>query len=445
MSGAIPIRHGLAVLGALALTACVSNAPPRSDRPDPPPVVAPAPVATPTARTAAEPVATEVAPASPWQRMRERLRMPGCDYSSAVQQRAAQLARSPQRFAASWRPAMPFLLLALDAIERRDLPGEFALLPYVESNYRPIATQGMRPAGVWQLMPHTARAHGLHIDRAYDGRLDMPEATRVALDLLERQDREFADWRLATMAFNAGEYRVKNALGRRNPAALDAEALARLKLSPTTHEHLTRLLALACIVADPQRFSIELPEPHDADHLLATPIEGTLDLRIAARFAGMPEAELRRLNAGHLGERTAASGPPRLLLPRDRHARFAAAQEAGPGLLQAHWMSTRIARTAHLAAFADDMSITPQALALANGIEADATLEAGATLLVPGHASEPAPAADTGSAVHVVRHGDTLSALARRYRVRVAQLLDWNRLTVDSTLRLGARLRVRAP
>ena len=439
-------KPALAVAATALLAACSMSpqrpapvaTPARIDAPAPP---APAPAPLPT------PVATP--DPSPWVRLAARFEMPGCDYSAEVMRWAIHYTRSPQRFAASWKPALPFLLLVLDEIERRQLPGEFGLLPYVESRYRPLDSKGNLPAGMWQLMPVTARERGLRIDRDYDGRLDAIDATRVALELIERYDREFGDWRLATMAFNAGEFRVKRQLAGRNGASLDAAALARLDLSAITHDHLERMLALACIIADPMRFNVELPLPERGDRVIAHALDGSIDLRVAARIAGMPLEDLRRFNAAHRGARTANGSPPRLLLPEDHLAAFVEASTAHPRLLQAQWRSSPAKRTLRLAELATDSPLDAHALALANGIAPDATVAAGTELLLVAEHGDHDPAApvpaSTPAAQHVVQAGDTLSAIARRYRVRVSELLGWNALRAKTTLRLGMRLRVSSP
>jgi len=115
---------------------------------------------------------------------------------------------------------MPFLLVVLEQIEQRKMPGEFAFLPYIESNYTALASSGDRSAGIWQLMPDTAREAGLRITREYDGRLDVYASTTAALDLLERYNEQFGDWRLADMAFNAGEL-ASRPMKRTSPLSKD--------------------------------------------------------------------------------------------------------------------------------------------------------------------------------------------------------------------------------
>lgn len=433
--------HVVAFGAGLLLAGCAA-APRRS-----PPPAAPEPLPAPSVAPVEAPPAPAIAdvPAStPWQRLRARFVLDACGYGSEVERWARHYTRAPTRFAESWQAAMPFLLLVLDEIERRDLPGEFALLPYVESRYRPLPSKGNLPAGLWQLMPVTARERGLRIDSDYDGRLDAIDSTRVALDLLERYDREFGDWRVATMAFNAGEFRLKRQLAGRSARDLDAAALARLDLNRITHEHLARMLALSCIVEAPERFAVELPLPRPADRLVVQALDAGIDLRVAARIAALPPGEFERFNAAERGKRSTAGAPARLLLPVDAAQRLAATLAQHPGLLQAHWRSRLATRDTVPADLAAGSPLGADALAAANGVAVDATLAAGRELLVVAEPGEPQAkprVADT----HVVAAGDTLSAIARRYRVPLSELLGWNSLRAKTTLRLGMRLRVTAP
>src|SRR6185312_5426396 len=201
-----------------------------------------------------------VAIESPWQAIRDSFAMKGCDYRPQVVRLARYYTKSPRHFAASFERAMPFLEIVVEELDRRNLPGEFAMLPFVESGYEPVPSRGDRPAGMWQLDPDTAREEGLVINADYDARLDVAASTTAALALIERYEKEFGDWRLADMAFNSGEYRVKNLLRGRDAHTLSAAELGKLAFNPITHDHLDRLLALSCVIADPERFGVTLPE-----------------------------------------------------------------------------------------------------------------------------------------------------------------------------------------
>lgn len=439
------VRSGLLGAGVAVLAACSTPAlrPPAPSAPPspapPPPRVADLPMRAPPLEKA-----TEV-PSSPWARLRARFAMQACDYHPGVQRWARSYARGARAFTASWEQAMPLLLLVVEEIEKRDLPGEFAMLPYVESGYRPVAARSDRPAGMWQLMPDTARAAGIAVGKDYDGRLDALASTRVALDLIERYRKEFADWRLANMAFNSGEYRVKKLLGERDPRTLSAEELGRIAFNPVTHEHLDRLLALACIVEDPQRFGIELPEPSSEDRLQSVDLQAAMDLRLAARLAGVDVDDLRRWNAGYRRNRMAGDAKPRLLLPATRVERFLAAADAVPVAYWSDWREQPAARSGGIGSWAAQIGVPVAVLALANSIDENSTVSHSTRLLLPGR--EPEPLADTRTEAarrprtHVVASGDTLSGIARRYGVSLKDLRRWNP-RAHGTLHLGDRLRL---
>ena len=367
---------------------------------------------------------------SPWPRLRSRFAMHGCDYRPDVQRWARYYTKGTRAFTASLRHALPLLLLVTDEIVRRDLPGEFALLPFVESNYRPLPSDGGLPAGMWQLVPATARAAGLVITAGYDARLDALASTTAALDLISRYRREFADWRLADMAFNSGEFRVRRLLGGRDARSLSAQQLSRLAFNPVTHEHLDRLLALACIVDDPQRFGIVLPEPGENDVMQIMTLDAGMDLRLAARLSGLGIDDLRHWNAGYRRNRMPADVAHRLLLPATRVTQFRAAAEAVPIALWSDWHQQRAARTSSIDAWALQLGVPAGVLATANAVAEHATIVRSTQLLLPGR--EPEPIGNTRvdlheqTHVHIVVAGDTLAQIAQHYAIPLRQLRQLN-------------------
>ena len=434
--------HALLLGAGLLLLAACAAPPRRAPVPEPAPLPTTAPAQpAPTAPVEAPPVAQQ----SPWDRLRNRFAMNGCDYSPGVRHFIAMYTRSPRGFAASWKPALPLLALVVDELERRDLPGEFAMLPYVESTYRPVASRGNTPAGMWQLMPDTARAEGVVVRHDYDGRLDPLASTAASLELIARYQRTFEDWRLADMAFNAGEFRVRKLLGERDASTLDASALAKLRFNRITHQHLDRLLALACIVEDPQRYDVKLPEPAPDTHLRVTDLPAPMDLRLAARLARVPVDDLRQWNAAYRHDRMPDGVPHRLLLPQAQVEAFLAAADAVPPDAWNDWHEVRATRTASIDSWAGETGIAPAALAAANGIAAGTTIVPNTRLLLPGRESTRADGARVPAArearVHVIAAGDTLSGVARRYSIPLRRLRELNP-QAHGTLRLGQRLRL---
>ena len=439
------MRVAICAAATLIVSACTMS----PQRPAAPPTSVPSlPAPAPDdAQTIGPPVALAMPAAlddSPWPRLRRRFAMHGCDYRDEVQRWARYYTAQPRQFTASLRRAMPFLQLVVEEIERRGLPGEFAMLPYVESSYQPIATTGDRPAGMWQLVPDTARSAGLTVRADYDERLDAIASTRATLDLLERYERAFGDWRLANMAFNSGEFRVRRLIGERDPSSLSADDLAKLPFNAHTHEHLDRLLALACIVDDPSRFAVNLPEPRNDDRLRAVALDAGMDLRVAANLAGLPIDDVARWNAAYRRHAMPAAVPHRLLLPDTRIAGFTASAQALPPTLWPDWQERRADRTSTLANWAAQAGVPASALAAANGIGENATVAPTSRLLLPGREPEvvEAPSGKGRRAgVHVVQAGDTLSRIAHRYAVPLKDLKRWNP-RAGGMLHLGDQVRL---
>jgi membrane-bound lytic murein transglycosylase D len=290
------------------------------------------------------------------------------------------------------------------------------MLPMLESSYD--ASEPSRrgdPAGMWQLMPHTARRHGITIGHDYDGRLDPIASTRVAIGMLDAFERRFGDWRLADFAYNAGSGAVSRALhGHRD---VGEGPIPDIPISSTSRKHLAKLMALSCILREPERFHVKLPRPIDADRLQAVQVPAGLKLRTAASMADLTEHKLRALNPGYLGSRIPEHSPGQLLLP------VAAAD-----------------------ALATALTVEgSESVAQVETREQDAGPSTG--LRLPGDPAPPLRSTDSAAPAyqqqrHVVRKGETLWSIAHRYHVSVGDLKRWNHLSGDD-IRPGEKLRVR--
>lgn len=430
-------RWHLAAMATLALASCASVRPvvevPPAASPAAP--VASAPEAAPTGEPAPGPAAAADVEPDFWQRLRERFAFAACDESTwPDRQRAraigAQLARM-----------LPRLELVDSVFADSTVPGEFVLLPLVESGYRAVPARRGGPAGPWQFMPRTARAYGLAIGADYDARLDYVASTEAALRLLGDLGRSFeGDWMLANMAFNAGEFRVRRALravGTSHPPH------SRLRLSPITHEHLARLVAAACVVRDPGRFDIELPQPAGDARLVAVANEAPLDRLLAAALAAMPPREFDALNAGPRRGRIPAGVD--ILVPQAAATRLREGLAQVPPAARRDWHLRRQSAPVDFAAVARAAGPGIDA-ALLQRLNAGRDPAAGLLLPVARTAATPpaAPAIATGDR-YVVRRGDSPWTIARRHRVALADLLAWNDLAVDAVLQPGQVVWIAAP
>ncbi|MDX1432396.1 MAG: LysM peptidoglycan-binding domain-containing protein [Gammaproteobacteria bacterium] len=342
----------------------------------------------------------------------------------------------------------------VNEVERRGMPGEIAMLPIVESAYHPFAYSHARASGIWQFIPSTGRLYGLRRSWWYDGRRDVVESTRAALDYLENLHAEFdGDWLLAVAAYNSGEGNVRKAI-RRNLRAGKPVDFWSLRLPRETRSYVPRLLAVSQIVADPARFGLSLKPIPDVPYFASAEIDGQIDLALAAELAEVTLDEIYLLNPGFSRWATDPEGPHRLLLPLDSVAAFEAGLARLPAEDRVQWARHEITHGDTLSTIARKYGTSVVALKQANELRGN-MIRAGHSLIVPVSAR---PASDyalsaemrrnlrrvvPGSGTKVVyrvRRGDNLWLISRRYGVSMNKLAGWNGLSRASILRPGQRL-----
>ena len=360
--------------------------------------------------------------------------------------------RNPEYLRRVTQRARPYLAYIVREVERRGLPMEFALLPVVESAFQVFARSPAGAAGLWQFMPSTGRRYGLRQNRWYDGRRDVVASTRAALDYLTKLLDDFdGDRLLSVAAYNWGEGNIRRAISRNRAQGRPVDVWS-LRLPRETRVHVSRLLAIAAVVEDPDRHGVVLEPVPDRVHFQEVPLRGPIDLGVAAGFAGITLNEIRRLNPGFKREVTGPDGPHRLQLPSHVVERFSAKLAALPARNPMRWPRYRIARGDTLSAIAGRYGTSVPVLKQLNGLASD-RIRAGRDLILPPLSGtfdtsrlDSATRADPGAAgglvktIHRVRAGDSLWAIARRHGVDMRQLAAWNGLTTNTVLRPGRRL-----
>ncbi|HUH90058.1 MAG TPA: lytic transglycosylase domain-containing protein [Lysobacter sp.] len=286
----------------------------------------PATPAVAAATTAAAPTPTHAADAAPsrsglqiYQQFQQGLADPSC--GAEVSERwSKHYAAAPKRLASQNEDTLLLFGYVLDAVREAHLPSEYALIPFVESGYRPEARSPAGPAGMWQMIERTARNHKVPIRKGYDGRLSPVDSTRAAVRYLKTLHGMFAgDWRLAAMAYNAGEYRILSALKSGGQVARNAKPETLPNVPATTHAYVRKLHALACVLGEAEdRQSWVKAMDRPAPRLQAVTIgDGINRLADWADRNGQDADRLGRLNPAFSGGRIASSdeAPVHLLAP----------------------------------------------------------------------------------------------------------------------------------
>lgn len=348
-----------------------------------------------------------------------------------------------------------YLYHIVEEVERRGMPTELALLPFVESAMQPEAESHAKASGLWQFIPSTGRLYALEQNLWKDDRRDVIESTRAALDYLQKLYDQFGDWHLALAAYNMGEHGLARAQ-ERNRRAKRPTDYTSLRLPRETQYYVPKLQAIKNIVRDPARYGIELPRIRNEPYFVAVGKTRDIDVATAARLAEMPLEEFRALNPSFNRPIIVGAAQPQILLPADRKETFlsnlAAYESTGQPL--ASWTTHTLAPGETLAKIAERVGVTEAQLREANRIPPRYVVKTGSTILIPRDETmdEDISAdfldatwalvperANLRQITYRVRRNDTLQSVARRWGVTPEEIIAWNRLRSD-TLFAGQRL-----
>ena len=387
-----------------------------------------------------------------WNRIRAGYAMPRLE-GRAVALHEQWFANNPEYMARMMERARMYLYYIVDEIEKRGLPTELALLPAIESAYQPYAASRARAVGLWQFIAPTGRLYGLKNNWWYDGRRDIQASTLAALDYLEKLAADFnGDWHLALAAYNAGEGRIMRALEYNRRKGLPAD-YQNLKVKRETRNYVPKLMAMANIVADPERYGVQLAQIPNEPFFASVDTGSQIDLGVVARLTELDIGDLQSINPGFNRWATDPEGPHHLLIPVAKKDAFVAGLNNLPEAERVQWRGHEVRRGDTLHEIARRYGVTVDSIRTSNNLRGN-MLRAGQGLIIPvshrtltpavRRAPEPAPQASgkPGAVIHYVRVGDTLSGIARRYNVLINQLMQWNLIEPGDVLRLGQKLRI---
>jgi membrane-bound lytic murein transglycosylase D len=257
-----------------------------------------------------------------WNRLYQGFQIRNYNNQPLVRKYTQQFSRDPRIIQRLADRSSQYLYMVVNELNRRKMPTELALLPFVESAYRNTAYSHAGAAGMWQFIPATGRRFGLQQTRSYDARLDPYKSTKAAFNYLQRLNREFrGDWLLSLAAYNAGEYRVHREIAK-NRARGKRTDFWSLDLPRETKQYVPRLLAFKEIFRNPQHFRVQLRGIPNTHALTNIYVNKPVDLKRASLAAGLPADTLSSLNSGFLHGITTPRHSNLIILPRQYASRL---------------------------------------------------------------------------------------------------------------------------
>ncbi len=394
-----------------------------------------------------------------WQRVRKSLTQPSLT-GERVEKWEAYYAKRPDYVQRMTERGGRYLFHIVEEVEKRGLPMELALLPFIESAFNPEAMSHARASGMWQFMSATGKDFDLKQNLFRDDRRDVLASTRAALDYLAQLGRRYdGDWQLALAAYNWGMGNVDRAV-KRNAAKGLSTAYEDLRMPTETADYVPKLQAVKNIVLRPEAYGLSLPALANHPYFVTVNIERDIDVELAARMAGMTTDRFRQFNPQMNKPVILAAATPQLLLPFDNAHHFveSMAEHKGP---TATWTAWQVPKTMRASEAAKHAGMTETGLRELNKIPPRMLVKAGSTLLVPRTAKRDhdvsehladnaalalvAEASPRRRTTHKARKGETVASLAKRYGVPTQQLAQWNNVSAGTKFAAGTAVTVYLP
>jgi membrane-bound lytic murein transglycosylase D len=365
--------------------------------------------------------------------------------------------------------ATPYLYLIVEEVEKRGIPGELALLPFIESSFKPKAYSKKKAAGLWQFIPSTGKHFGLKQNWWYDGRQDVLLSTNAALDYLEQLSKYYNnDWLLALAAYNAGIGNVNKAIrkNRKKGKPLDFWSLP---LPRETRNYVPKLLATANVIKNYRKYNIALSPIANKSYLTKVNTKSQIDLNVVSEMTDINITQLYTYNPALKRWATDPDGPHHLLLPSNKAEQFTLKLATLDNKDRVRWTQHKIKSGDTLSRIARKYQVSVQTIKKINQMKTS-RIRAGKYILIPNSgnissgnissgnisqqdtqqmASSSIPQAGKSKwksnhphtvTTYTVKKGDSFWLIAKNHKMSHKRLASMNSLSSSDKLSIGQKL-----
>jgi len=369
-----------------------------------------------------------------------------------------------------------YLPMMKNTLREHGLPENLVYVALIESGFSPLAHSRANAVGYWQFIRSTGKIYGLDVNPFIDERRDPVLATRAAAEHFRDLYNSLGSWHLALAAYNAGERRVRRATVKFRTRDFWHLVSRRRSLAKETKHYVPKFIAATMIARDPEKYgftNISYQPQLDFETVkLANPIS----MSKLAQNMNIDVEEIKLLNPKFRGDYVPLyKGNDTVIRVPVGKVELAAASVPGslvdePKVLHADYYYYRVRRGDVLSVIARRHRTSVATLRRLNGLGSRSLLRIGQRLKVPDRGgtfvsysmnSAPAPSQDqalngtaeatesaesaeaTETTVHVVRRGENLTTIAKRYGITIAELRKLNQLRHRSLLRIGQQLKIR--
>ena len=343
------------------------------------------------------------------------------------------------------------------ALKEAGLPAELSWLPLIESGFKVTALSPARALGLWQFIPSTGYRYNLNRDTYIDERLDPEKATRGAIDYMKELHGMFGDWMTVLAAYNCGEHRVIRTIQSQNINYLDHFWDLYERLPRETARYVPRFLATLNIVQNPAKYGLKDAAIDPPLRYETVEVPKQASLKSVALTTGIDEGLLRELNP-ELRQGILPENGYDLRVPAGEGALVAAKVDDIPVYRPQPAItvvSHKVRKGETLETIAKKYQTDAKTIMAANNLRRPAPVAVGATLRVPTACAPERPAAPQTAKSpppppkrepieHVVRQGDSLFNIAKRYGTSTEDIQRLNKMSTAS-LSVGQVLKIAPP
>lgn len=395
-----------------------------------------------------------------WGRIRKGFGIPDLE-SPLVDNHINWYSTRPDYIQRTTTRASRYLFHVVQELEKRNMPTELALLPFIESAFNPQALSTANAAGMWQFIPSTGRDFNLKQSAFRDDRRDVLASTDAALSYLQKLYGMFNDWQLALAAYNWGEGSVQRAINKAQAAGKPITFASLSAYMPAeTRNYVPKLQAVKNIVANPALYNLSLPRVENQPYFVTIGKTRDIDIKVAAQLAELSVDEFKALNPQFSRPVIAGGASTQILLPQSNAEKFKT-NLAKWGHALSSWTAHRVTSARErIDAIAKKFRTTPEVIREVNHIPPKMVLKEGSTIIVPrieGMEKDIAPELVETAKLAMepdqppyrklrvkVGKKDNLNSIAKRHGVTVAQIKEWNTLSKDSVAQ-GQVLELQVP
>ena len=328
-----------------------------------------------------------------------------------------------------------YIYYVVQEVKKRNMPMEIALLPIIESAYNPIARSNMKAVGLWQFIPSTGKNYGLKQNWWKDERSNVILSTNASLNYLEKLYKQFGTWELALAGYNAGEGKVAREI-KKNKRRKRPTDYYTISLPRETDEYVSKLIAMKHIIQNPSKFNVDVPYIPNTPYFGEVTLTEQMDIDLILKLADISSEEFELFNAHHKRPLVPKEQEPTIiLLPKYKIETYNKnlAEHNEP---LSNWVLYKPKRKESIMKVAKRFDINLSTFKRINSLNGRVTFRKNSTVLIPKSNALKSKYTLKGTGdynytsvgTHHVSKGDTLGGIARKYKVSIEDLKEFNEL-----------------